>query len=280
MKSNLVHLIGALGAVAAFAPAFGRGATATAPTSAIPAIISGQILTPTITVTKPLTAPKISVTFSAPGLLSEIDLEFNPPKSVGLAPSHLIQYFAAMPSAQSGTVVIQNPDQAFGLYSEPGDWQLDNVQIDDNTGHSVSYDKAKLAKLFPSLSLRVVNTGPVDFRGPNIVSGQILTPTVSNTGSSTSFFANVSVTDNLSGAYDVSMLLIPPAGAYYYAYGSPAAPILSGTITAGANLPSAPTGTWTIGQVTVCDAAQNCIYYGSPSLVKSLFGTTTFQVTN
>jgi hypothetical protein len=180
---------------------------------------------------------------SAPGLLSEIDLEFNPPKSVGLAPSHLIQYFAAMPSAQSGTVVIQNPDQAFGLYSEPGDWQLDNVQIDDNTGHSVSYDKAKLAKLFPSLSLRVVNTGPVDFRGPNIVSGQILTPTVSNTGSSTSLFANVSVTDNLSGAYDVSMLLIPPAGAYYYAYGSPAAPILSGTITAGANLPSAPTGT-------------------------------------
>jgi hypothetical protein len=137
MKTDRSYLIGALGVAATFAPAFGRGASAAAPTAAAPAITAGQILTPIIAVTKPLAAPKLSITFSAPNLSSGINSCFNPPAGV-TAQCHLVQYYPVKPSAQSGTVVIQDPDLAFYLYAAPGDWKLAYAQIYDNAGVSVT----------------------------------------------------------------------------------------------------------------------------------------------
>jgi hypothetical protein len=57
-------------------------------------------------------------------------------------------------------------------------------------------------------------------------------------------------------------------------------PLLSGKAKSFTNIGSAITGQWTIQQLGVCDIAGNCLYDTNSADIQSLFGTTTFKVTN
>jgi hypothetical protein len=266
------------------------GAGHSIPTSA-PVITSGKILTPTIKTTVAPAAPKFSVTFNGSTRLSSVEAVFS---SKSTAQELEVEYStpegALAPT--SGTIVIQQPGRPisffspenFTLYSAPGTWTLSYLLIADTAGNTNVYDESQIATLFGGANtITVTNPASPDTAAPIVSAGTILTPTVHIKSATPSFGAQLTVSDNLSGAFFSCVFIEAPGATTSSCYDnfSPA-PTLSGNLRTWDYIGSTgKTGTWTITGYEVCDAATNCLLvFNNASAVQALFGTTTFTVTN
>ena len=167
-------------------------------------------------------------------------------------------------------------------YSQPGQWMLTAAYLGDYSGNYASYTQAQLAALFPTPYITVVNNGPIDITPPTVKSGKVLTPTVSLSSPVPVFEATLTGRDDLSGLYAPYVGIEQPGGSYSLVDNALMPfPLKSGTGTAYSTVyAGAPTGTWTITFYAFCDVAGNCFTDSSAADVQTLFGTTTFQVTN
>jgi hypothetical protein len=245
-------------------------------TVAPPAITAAKILTPSVSVR---TAPGyglFSFTFTAPGYYNYNNFIFTGPSGQTVD----VGYSIAPPGAEkAGSIVFFNP---FSIYTQPGTWTLTEAQIGDLLGNVTVYSGTKLAALFPSLTLKIVNTGPYGSTAPTVTSGKIETPKVSLSGKLPFFRATLAATDDLSGIESTYIYLNEPDGTAY-----PGFPLILQTTqglkvnaTAGVllNTPGLPTGTWSVTGYSVCNVAGNCLTETDAATLKQQFGTTTFDV--
>jgi hypothetical protein len=245
-----------------------------------PAILSGSIVTPTVSVTTGAASPTFRFKFNAPGYYYENQVGFTGPsgQSIGFG------YFIAPPGAEkTGTITFDGAGQPLSVYTQPGVWKLTYAEITDLAGNKTVYDTDdQLDALFPSRTLNIVNQGRFDITPPVVSSGKILTPTVSLSSANPFLGVALTATDDLSGIYFVVIYLNEPGGTAYSGSDVLEAPtqMLAGTIMGGALLtPGLPTGTWTITGYEVCDYTNNCLTQTNPSTLQQQLGTTSFTVT-
>ncbi len=250
-----------------------------------PAILSGSIVTPTVSVTTGAATPAFRFKFNAPGYYYENNFVFTGPSGQFIA----FEYIIAPPGAEkTGTVTYDDAGQPLPVYTQPGAWTLTYAEITDLAGNTTAYDTDdQLDALFPSRTLTIVNQGRFDDTPPVVFSGKLLTPSVSLSSAVPFLSVALNATDDLSGIFSDTIYLSEPGGAAYPAnagndYNMLYAPtqMLAGTVLAGTLLtPGLPTGTWTITGYQVCDTAYNCLTQTDPATLQRQIGTTTFTVT-
>lgn len=251
-------------------------------------ITAGQLVTTSLNVAKQPAAPEISVTYQNcnPGLL-QIDAYFLSSSTPvqRLETSFNLGSVKAPPSTQ-GTIKFKQIGSQYGFgqfnpYSAAGTWTLTDIYIRDLATVYTHYDQAALTPLFNTLTLNLTNNGKPDTTAPLITSGELLTPTVS-INSHPYFFANLGLSDDVSGVVSAYVAVRPPGNGSpvtYYKYLP--LPLKKGTVKAFDYLgKQTVTGTWTIYSVFACDVAHNCTYITSPTDIQNLFGTTTFELVN
>ena len=182
-----------------------------------------------------------------------------------------------------GTHVVRDPGcGTYCFYYEPGTYTLIDAYIVDYAGNGTYYEGSQLASIFTKTSFTLINNGKPDITAPTIVSGKILTPTVSLSATRPYFEAQLAVSDDVSGVDYADLVVTDPNGDVYYVNGNPSSPI---TKTANMQVffdfsDTTPTGTYTITEAFIQDVAGNAVSVTSASQIQSLFGTTTFTVTN
>ncbi len=251
-----------------------------------PSLRAGSILTPNINVTVAPGTPRIMLDIDPGNVgLSAIEIEMASPDNVQFVLSTAFQPpYPPVPKHEKLTVQVSSPfaNQGFGFYSEPGAWTLSEIVLVPKTGNPVSYSGSQLAALFPSIVINVTNPGTPDVTPPKIGHGKVLTPTVSLSSASPYFAARLKVSDSNSGVSNIYMSFNAPDGSFGYgAYSTILSPVNKGSVIASMMFqPTAPTGTYTIASLSVCDVANNCAEETAPEDIQKTLGTTTFQVTN
>ncbi len=252
-----------------------------------PSLASGEVLTPTIDVTKAPGVPAVQVKLRSGTVGADsIIISLASPSGTHTVTAS-IQVPVYLPKPKTDTIKFQvaSPfaNQGFGLYAEPGAWTISNLILQSNDGGFIVYSPAQLSSLFPSIVVNVTNSGTPDVNPPTIGVGKILTPTVSLGGSSPYFAARLPVADDVSGVTIVSLGIAPPAGSTIYVNASSniTLPVQKGVVTIAGMLPAgATTGTYIINSLYACDAAQNCLSEMTSAEIQKALGSTTFQVTN
>ena len=253
--------------------------------TAAPVIVSGKILAASVNVAMAPGQPSISVKYDAPAGAGAIIATF----CTSATATQCIQ-LGGFPfgNPKSGSITIENfdgVDSHLNLYSAPGVWTLTDLEIVDEAGVSTDYNTAAQIKaLIPKPTFTVVNSGAPDTVPPAVSAGKILTPVATDIEEQGYFAAQLTVSDNLSGAYYVFMYLDPPDGTdnvpVIVTGNDGAAPVKSGGFSFSglfaADVPA--TETWTISGYTICDLANNCATDTNSSDILALFGTTTFKV--
>jgi hypothetical protein len=272
---GMAYLQRTMGAHAA--PVLRAGHTPASP----PAIVSGKILSSTLDVTKAPAAAKLRFKYTSPGYLEGGYFEFVSPSGYQY---YYTSFYDGFPSSKGGSATIQEGYNALGLYAEAGPWTLTYAYIYDFDETYAEYTASQLAGLFPSVTMNVVNHGKPDGVAPTVSSGKLLTPKVKLNAKLPVFKAQLTASDKISGVTTLYLYLEPPSEDYYYlAEGTIPVPVYDGSITTGIDLglyDNVPTGTWTIFAYYICDGANICFEDDSSADIKSLFGTTTFDVTN
>jgi hypothetical protein len=159
---------------------------------------------------------------------------------------------------------------------------MTSAEILDYAYNYTAYSQAQLAGIFAKPYITVVNNGPVDITPPVVTAGQVLTPTVSLSSPDPTFEATLTGSDDISGVDQAFVIVQPPGGSFGQVNQVPVpVPSLSGTYTAYSSIFSGqPTGTWSITGYELCDIAGNCYADTNAADVQTLFGTTSFTVTN
>jgi hypothetical protein len=250
------------------------------PTAAAPTLVSGKLVTTTLATTAQPATPTIKFKYSAPGLYNYAYFEFYSPSGQ----IFIVAYAAALPSSASGTVTFEDPLEYLSLYAEPGAWTLSEATIVDGSFNYTSYNATQLASLFPSVKLKVTNSGVVDYTPPTISSGKIKTKKVSLKSAFPYFEAYLNATDNASGVAFPIVFISPPGSDFGLSYDVVVPlPKLKGTFLSATPVTAfspTPTGTWTIVGYGAADAALNYFEDLTAADVQKLFGTTTFEVTD
>jgi hypothetical protein len=249
-----------------------------------PSILGGRILTPTINVERQLAAPAIQVGFesSSSGLESVSFLFRSTTTDQWIQSTYTVP--SSHPAMTHGTLTIQAPNQSdwagnpnpgvFGPFTAPGTWMLQQIDIADRDGGS-----GGVGCSFLSCAIHVINHISPDVTPPMVIAGRVLTPTVSLGRRTPSFGVEMTVADNLSGVANGILLISDPnnRGPAYFDLNATAAPVREGKVRLFQSVAGGPAGTWTIVGVVLYDAAGNVL---DDHDVQSLFGTTTFTVTD
>ena len=263
--------------------------------TAAPAITSGELLTPNLNVAKAPAAPEVSVDYQAAAGLSLISACFDSNMTTQTICSYYFVPFG-LKGPTGGKVEIEEPysnntgdgvgagisDGSLSLYAAPGDWSLSSLFIADISGAFVYYDQSQIATLFPGGStINVTNSGTPDTSPPVILSGKVLTPVVKLSSPNPGFGAELTVSDNLSGIGQICVDVSAPNNTEYACDDNLPPSPQSRVVLAGTYIgKSAPTGAYTIADYSVCDVAGNCVFDSNSADIQSLFGTTTFTVTD
>jgi hypothetical protein len=102
-----------------------------------PAILSGSIVTPTVSVTTGAATPAFRFKFNAPGYYYENNFVFTGPSGQFIA----FEYIIAPPGAEkTGTVTYDDAGQPLPVYTQPGAWTLTYAEITDLAGNTTAYD--------------------------------------------------------------------------------------------------------------------------------------------
>lgn len=251
-----------------------------------PSLVAGRVATPVVNVGVAPGVPTVALTLD-PGTvgISAIQIDMISPGG-RKAVSVFYGLSDDLPQAARAVLPVQivSPfaGTGFGLYSPPGAWSVAGVVLLPKDGGFIAYQGPQLSAVFPSPTVQVVNTGKPDVTPPTAGAGVILTPTVRLSSKFHAFAAALAVADNISGVQSVVLELTPPgAGAQnVFAESQLLAPVSRGNVVASLALPAnAPTGTYTIAGISLCDAAENCVTVADPLAVAASFGTTTFEVT-
>ena len=250
-----------------------------------PSLLSGRVVTPVVNVLKAPGLATIEIKYDGGTVgLAQVQVVIQSPSGAHsfLSISQLPSYPPLTGTRAAQIELIPAFGAGFGLYAEPGKWTIENLTLQSIDGTFVTYGGQQLAAVFPNSAIPVENPGTPDTQPPSVVGGKLITSTVSLSGTSPYFVAQLAAKDNLSGVNSVSVELQPPDGNFpVYANGGATAPQLKRTLDAGYLLTSAsPTGTWLIIGFGACDFAGNCFNDTSSADVQKLFGTTTFSVTD
>jgi hypothetical protein len=245
-------------------------------TAAPPAIISGKLIKSTIDAHTPPASPSLSFKFDSPGGFLAADFQFENATGQDLDLSYYGPTFA-----KSGSYTIEDPGTV-GQYAAQGTYTLIYAEIDDLDGQYVAYSASELGSIFPDLNITVTNSTP-DTTSPTISAGKILTPTVSLSSPTPYFRAKLTVADTVSGVFYGYIVAEDPDGNEYAFYNYAPSPIkTSASLQIADTFNPAPTttGTYTISEVDLVDYANNYTQITDQTALQSLFGTTTFKVTN
>jgi len=245
-----------------------------------PTITAGEVLSASVNVQVAPAAPTLQYSFTT-GIsgFSYAGFEFAGPNGN----QTYLSYDQGFEGNTHGTHVVRYPNCGTScFYYEPGTYTLTYAYIVDNAGNETDYEGSQLASIFTKTSFTLINKGKPDITAPTIVSGKILTPTVSLSATRPYFEAQLAVSDDISGVDVADLVVTGPNGDEYYVYSYPSSPI-----TKTANMQvfldfsfAPPTGTYTITEAYIYDVAGNSEFVTSASQIQSLFGTTTFTVTN
>jgi len=259
-----------------------------------PVLRGGSILTPTVDVTRPPSAPAVVIRYKASAAgLAAVELDWNSPTTDQWMTS---TYYVppGRPAMTHGDLIIQAPSSigagsefasngagTFGPYAAPGVWTLWQISIVDRDGGNVGYGPTSLEQLFPVTNITVKNRRMPDVTPPSVISGRVLTPSVSLSSPTPSFGVELKVADDLSGAQNAFVTVESNTNGKTLQQKNPtSAPIRRGEMTAYTSVAGGPTGEWTILGFGVYDAAGNLFQDANPADIQALFGTTTFTVTN
>lgn len=252
-----------------------------------PALLAGRVLTPRIVIGRAPGAPEVELEIDAGTVgANSVSVEMVSPSG-----AHSVYDFGTSlpiypPQTRHTRFALQvtSPfgQDGFSIYTEAGNWTVQQVAVQSNDGNSTNYSGGELASVFPNPVVDIVNREQ-DITMPTAGAGAVLTPTVSLSSASPVFAASLVVADNLSGVSSVSLSIMPPGGNGFSgqeAYTSLAAPLVRGTAYPAERFSSsAATGTYSITGYSVCDYAGNCLSDSVAADIKKTFGTTTFEVT-
>jgi hypothetical protein len=250
-----------------------------------PQILKGKLLTNKLDVADQPAAPELYVKFkTGPSGVNDVYAGFSSSSGRYLTVYYDYDYYA--PPLTSGSWTIQQIGASYGYgtfntYSEPGTWTLEYVEIYDRAGNETEYSGADLTNLFGRVTLELKNKAKPDITAPMILSGKVLTKTVSIGGDFPYFAATLKTSDDRSGLRYMFVELRSPSGNKYvdYTHYLPA-PIRKSTDTVYDYLgDQKEKGTWSIYEVGVCDIVYNCGYVDTPTDIMTLFGRDTIRVT-
>ncbi len=239
-----------------------------------PSIVAMKVLTPVVNVARPPATPAVRIEYRTKNGFGSVQLGFYSPSS---AQSFTILYTAPPGTSlpKNGSLVIEDPAKALSLYAASGSWSV-GATIVDQAGYE-GYGPA------PE-NFQVVNTVGEDVTPPTILSGQILTPTVSVSSAYPAFQTSLQVSDDLSGVQAV-YLNVRPYGVRsdptIFRSLSPHRIIRPGTFLASGSFSGAGnegSETWIIEEIDIVDFAGNAKEYTGDA-VTSIFGTNMFTVT-
>lgn len=188
---------------------------------------------------------------------------------------------------------------SFGRYSEPGIWQVQDLVVMDANGNLATFDRTALAAL-GNTQVSVSNTR-ADTTGPQLVSGQVLTPSLSvsrrHRGTRQPPFVGVTLnlTDSgesgsAAGVRQVDMTLCKytgtaDCGESIMVYGD--VPLFGRSqvkLTLGGSIYAATPGTYHIHSMSLMDAAGNSVWmqstlFGGETDFSAYFPATTVELT-
>jgi hypothetical protein len=246
-----------------------------------PSVTAGSILTPNVDITVAPGEVGLELQLNS-GTVGIADVIVQMAAPSGLHVVYTDYSFPQYPPTPRKRLLAVNIG-GFNLYAESGPWAIVDVALVSDDGTNIVYSGNQLAALFPSLIVNVTNPNPADITKPTFGMGKILTPTISLSAAAPYFAAKLAVADNLSGVGSLELGIVDPNGRELVpgARFALAAPILRGTLVPAAGISkNAPTGTYTIQNINVCDWAGNCLNDTNAADIQNAFGATTFQVTN
>ncbi len=246
-----------------------------------PAITGGTVVTETVTIGKPANIPRLTFSYQAEAGMAGAVFDFVGPNGKGTYETPYVPYGYSVRGAVTFEGLFLQPP-TLNLYSPSGVWTLSSATVFDLAGGTTTYDAAQLARLFTRPSFTVVNNGSADGTAPQVLSGKLITNTVSRTALFPAFRSTITAVDTGSGLYQAIVFLSPP-GSHGSSFGQVAPlqmPARKAAVSADTVLSSTyPTGLWHIVSYQVCDYASNCTVDDKKSDLIALFGTDTFTVT-
>ncbi|HEY0256130.1 MAG TPA: hypothetical protein VGC39_01710 [Candidatus Methylacidiphilales bacterium] len=248
--------------------------------SGYPRITAGKILSTTLNVAvAPGLATTVEVSFNAPAGVFSVVATFTSPHGQSV----VCAYYEPYVRPKHGSLTFQAPQTpGAGLYAEPCNWTLTNVEITDANYQMTTYSAKKLDKIFSATAINVINTGTPDFTPPTISAGDVLTRKVNLNDPQSVFKASLTAADDVSGVSTPIIVInmeskVP--GGYEANQVAPLAE-LNGTfdiVIPGQVLGVLP-GVWQVVAYGASDVAGNLFLEDSPAKVKALFGNVDFTV--
>ena len=183
----------------------------------------------------------------------------------------------------SGTLDITEIQEGLSQWAPSGDYWLTGADIADYIGNLTTYGEADVQSIFRNRVFRVENA-LADNQLPIILDGTIKTPSVSLSSAHAVFQADLTVYDATSGVGYALIYVQSPDGQFTNLGGSWApSPIRGqpGKLTVAYNFTHQsylPTGAWKVTEVALHNYAGTVLDIKDASQIKSIFGTTTFQV--
>lgn len=170
------------------------------------------------------------------------------------------------------TTVTGSTAVIFPGFSEAGQWTVASVFLADAAGNTSVLDTSQLAaKGFPT-TFTVTST--TDSTPPNITAFSFAPSSINVGPASATVTVSFHLTDDLSGAKSFQVTFLSPSGTSQQTATTSFAPSNSVTASVNVGFPrNSETGTWTVGNVFVVDAAGNTLTLQTGDLLSRGFPT-------
>ena len=149
--------------------------------------------------------------------------------------------------------------QAFSYYAEAGIWKVTELKLVDAAGNERIFGTADLEQRSLPTDVQVINANS-DITAANLLNFAILTPTVDLTDADPKASVNIIANDSPAGIHRINVTLRSPTGtAFRWAElidtNHPTS--FHGQIDSNSFDSYAETGTWTVSELAITDAANN-----------------------
>lgn len=234
-----------------------------------PAVLAFDILTPTITIVDTSVTTFALTAMDNSSGVKDISVLLTSPSGWEMR--------AEVSQETPGTMLYLNFDsETFSKYAEAGTWKVTELSLGDAAGNVKILGTADLEEREFPTNVEVINANS-DIADATLLDFVILTPTVDLADPDPKASFTVSASDNPAGIHRISVTLRSPTGtdfrwAEMVDNGNPTS--FNGQIDSNAFDSYAETGTWTVSELAIIDAAGNALRLDTTALTDLSFSTT------
>ncbi len=235
-----------------------------------PALLAFDILTPVVTISGSTDVASFALTaMDNSGGVKDITVLLRSPSG---------QEVKATASRDSAEIMLylEFDSEYFSQYAEAGTWTVAELELVDAAGNERIFGTADLLEREFPTEVEVINSNS-DITAADLLGFVILTPTVDLADADPKASFTVSASDSPAGIKRITVTLRSPTGTSFRwaeMFDSNHATSFNGQIDSNSFDNYAETGTWTVSELAIIDAASNTLSLSTAQLTGLGFDTT------